>query len=266
MDYSWLTDLNNLIASQELFSYTIIGAKSLAMVLLLFKIFQNFLQTAENPEMPKIGGIISIIGYGLLIIGSDWVVDIIESVFANIDISVADQKPLYDDSVKRYLLQLDQLADDMGPMDKMSYYTSLMPLYLTTGLMTFTQEILAVLDMAVVGMYLIQRVFLLQLFKFIFPFAIALSTTKGFEEMFSRWIKIYVGLFVLGIAYVAIIKFTSIIFEFIQKKVGLDFHTIDYDTDLRYLFGYTIGASLIAFMVKLGLFALVTKEVRGYFN
>lgn len=189
MDYSWLTDLNNLISSNNLFSYTIIGAKSLAMVLLLFKIFGNFLQTAENPEMPKIGGIINIIGYGLLIIGSDWVVNVIETVFANIDISVADQKPLYDDSVKRYLLQLDQLADDMGPIDKMSYYTSLMPLYLTTGLMTFTQEILAVLDIAVVGMYLIQRVFLLQLFKFIFRLQLLCLPQKVSKKCFPAGLK-----------------------------------------------------------------------------
>ena len=41
---------------------------------------------------------------------------------------------------------------------------------------------------------------------------------------------------------------------------------IGYDTDLGVIFAYTVGALLISFMVKLGLFAIVTKEIRGYFS
>jgi hypothetical protein len=266
MDYAWLIDLNQLISTNNLFSYTIIGAKSLAMALLLFKIIGNFLQTAENSEMPKIGGIISIIGYGLLIVGSDWIVNSIETAFAGIEINISEQKPAYDNSIKQYLLEVDTMADDMSAMDRISFYTSLLPLYLTSGLMMFLQQIIEVLDFAVVGMYLIQRVFMLQLFKFIFPFAVALATTKGFEEMFTRWIKIYVGLFVLGIAYMAVIKFGGLVYSFIQQKVNLNLSEINYNTDLKTVFLFAVGAPLVGFLVKLGLLALVTKEVRGYFN
>ncbi|HBR81185.1 MAG TPA: hypothetical protein DEA34_00165, partial [Enterococcus sp.] len=83
----------------------------MAMTLLLFKVIGNFLQTGENPEAPKIGGIISIIGYGLIIVGSDWVVNAIESIFSSVDVSVAAQHPLKDDALKRYLLELDKIAD-----------------------------------------------------------------------------------------------------------------------------------------------------------
>ena len=266
MDYSWLTELNQVISQTKVFSFTIIGAKSLAMTLLLFKIIGNFLQTGENPEAPKIGGIISIIGYGLIIVGSDWVVNAIETMFSSVDVSVAAQHPLKDDALKRYLLELDKIADQYSGLDYIGFYLSLIPLYLTAGLMTFTKMFLDILDMAVVGMYLIQRVFLIQLFKVIFPFAIALSTTKGFEDMLSRWIKIYIGLFVLGIGYMGIMKFSDIIYDFVQSKANVQMSDIGYDTDLGVIFAYTVGALLISFMVKLGLFAIVTKEIRGYFS
>lgn len=266
MDYSWLTELNQVISQTKIFSFTIIGAKSLAAALLMFKVIGNFLQTGENSEAPKIGGIMNVIGYGLLIIGSDWVVNAIETMFASVDVSVASQHPLRDDSLKKYLLELDKIADQYSGLDYIGFYLSLIPLYLTTGLMTFTKQILTVLDMAVVGMYLIQRIFLIQLFKVIFPFAVALSTTKGFEDMFSRWVKIYIGLFVLGIGYTGIMKFSEIIYSFVQSKVNLQMSDIGFETDIGLIFANTVGALLLSFLVKLGLFAMVTKEIRGYFS
>ena len=169
-------------------------------------------------------------------------------------------------SIEDYLSKIEEGVSEMDVFDKMSFYISLLPLYLTAGLMTFFQELLRILDMGVVGMYLVQRVFLLQLFKVIFPFAIAFSTIKNDPDMLLRWVKIYIGLFFLGVAYTAILKFTDTIFTFVQERIGLTINQINYDTDLRLLFGYSIGALLISFMVKFSLFAIVTREVRNFFN
>ncbi|MDF0720863.1 hypothetical protein P0M11_12720 [Kaistella sp. PBT33-4] len=266
MDYSWLIDLNKLISSTTLFSVTVVGAKSLAMTIILIRVVSNFLITGENPEAPKIGGIMNIIGYGLLIVGSDWIVNAIETMFAGIDLSLTTPQALPDGAIKQYLSKIEEGVSEMDVFDKMSFYISLLPLYLTAGLMTFFQELLRILDMGVVGMYLVQRVFLLQLFKVIFPFAIAFSTIKNDPDMLLRWVKIYIGLFFLGVAYTAILKFTDTIFTFVQERIGLTINQINYDTDLRLLFGYSIGALLISFMVKFSLFAIVTREVRNFFN
>src|SRR5690606_37533188 len=208
MDYSWLIDLNKLISGTTLFSVTVVGAKSLAMTIILIRVVSNFLITGENPEAPKIGGIMNIIGYGLLIVGSDWMVNAIETMFAGIDLSLTTPQALPDGAIKQYLSKIEEGVSEMDVFDKMSFYISLLPLYLTAGLMTFFQELLRILDMGVVGMYLVQRVFLLQLFKVIFPFAIAFSTIKYDPDMLLRWVKIYIGLFFLGVAYTAILKFT----------------------------------------------------------
>jgi hypothetical protein len=127
------------------------------------------------------------------------------------------------------------------------------------------------LDFAVTAVYLLQRLFLLQLFKFLFPFAIALSTTKGFEDMLPRWVKIYIGLFVLGIAYMAIYNFCGIVYYVVNPLLTEKFQVkYDPDTDtlptIENVFGASCATILLIFMLKLGLMSSVTKEVRGFFN
>lgn len=266
MDYSWLTGLNEMVASTNLFSVTIVGAKALAMVWILFKVIKNFVETAENSETPKIGGIMTIIGYGLIIVSSDWVVNVIESIFSGVDLQISAPKQIPEETIKQYLSKIEEGVSEMNVFDKMSFYISLAPLYITAGLMTFCSELLRILDIGVVGMYLIQRIFLIQLFKVIFPFAIAFSTLSSNGDMLVKWVKTYIGLFFLGIAYMAIMKFADVIFNWVQKSMGLSLSEINYDTDLRLIFGYSVGAILISFMVKFSLFAIVTKEVRNFFS
>lgn len=266
MDYSWLNGLNEMVANARLFNVTITGAKALAMVWILMKVLQNFIQTAENSEAPKIGGIMTIIGYGLIIVSSDWVVNTIEGIFSGVDIQLTAPHTMPDNAVKQYLSKIEEGVAEMGVFDKMSFYISLLPIYVTASLMIFCTEILKILDIGVVGMYLIQRVFLIQLFKVIFPFAIAFSTLSSNADMLIKWVKTYIGLFFLGIAYLAIMKFSDLIFEFVQKNVGITINQINYDTDLRLIFGYSIGALLISFMVKFSLFAIITREVRAFFS
>lgn len=266
MDYSWLTGLNDMVSSAKLFAVTITGAKALAMVWILIKVIKNFIETAENSEVPKIGGIMTIIGYGLIIVSSDWAINVIESMFSGIDVQLTAPQIMPDNAVKQYLSKIEEGVAEMNVFDKMSFYISLLPLYLTTGLMIFFSELLKILDIGVVGMYLIQRVFLIQLFKVMFPFAIAFSTLSSNADMLVKWIKTYMGLFFLGIAYIAIMKFSDLIFEFVQKEAGVTISSINYDTDIRRIFFYSVGALLISFMVKFSLFAIVTKEVRSFFS
>ncbi|MCY1659312.1 hypothetical protein [Chryseobacterium sp. SL1] len=266
MDYTWILDLTEMVNKTTIFTATIVGAKSLAITFILLQVLGFLLQGADSgAEPPKIGNILNLAGFAFLIVSSDWIVGAIEGIFAGVDLNVKLPELPPSDGIKKYMLALENGVDEMDVFDKMSFYISNLPLYLTIGLMEFLYQILTVLDIAIVGMYLIQRLFLIQLFKFLFPFAIAFSTFKG-SDMLFRWIKIYFGLFVLAIAYTGIIKFSGVIFTFIQNKSALSFQQINYDTDLRQVFAYTVGALLISFLVKMSLFSIVTREVRGFFN
>lgn len=267
IDYSWVSSVQNAINSSSIFAYTITGAKSLAMAFLLFKIMGHFLQTAENDERPPIGGLINIIGFGLIIVGSDFIVNSIETLFSGIEIDVTSMNTNNTISpASRQLELIHEMAENMNAFEKMAFYMAVAPNYFTAIALFFIAKILHLIDVAITSMYLLQRLFLIQLFKFIFPLAIAFSTLDKMSDMLYRWIKIYIGLFVLGIAYIAIVKFSVIIYDTLADKVSIKPIDVLLTTEISKIFVAELGALLIAFAVKIGLMGFVTKEIRSFFN
>lgn len=267
MDYSWVAEIQKAINNSSIFPYAITGAKSLAMAFLLFKIMGHFLSTAENSEKPPIGGLINIIGFGLIIVGSDFIVNTIEQLFSGIEVDVTQMNQNNTMSpASRQMELINEVAESMNAFEKTAFYMSVMPSYIGAFLIMIFSLIIHLIDVAITSMYLLQRVFLIQLFKFIFPLALAFSTLDKMSDMFWRWIKIYIGLFVLGIAYIAIIKFSVIIYDTISSKVEVTPATVILTTEYSKLFMAELGAIIVAFAVKIGLMSFVTREVRGYFN
>lgn len=267
IDYSWVSSVQNAINNNSIFAYTITGAKSLAMAFLLFKIMGHFLQTAENEERPPIGGLINIIGFGLIIVGSDFIVNSIEQLFSGIEVDVAQMNNHNTMSPAARQLQLiHEIAENMGSLEKIAFYFGVMPNYVGAIALYFVASLLHLIDVAITSMYLLQRIFLIQLFKFIFPLAIAFSTLDKMSDMLYRWIKVYIGLFVLGIAYIAIIKFSVVVYDTLADKIDVGVAEIVLTTEFSKVFLAELGALLVAFAVKIGLMGFVTKEVRSYFN
>lgn len=267
IDYSWVASVQNAINNSSIFSYSITGAKSLAMAFLLFKIMGHFLSTAENEEKPPIGGLINIIGFGLIIVGSDFIITSIETLFSGIevDVSLMNQNNTMSPS-QRQLEMINEVAENMSALEKMAFYLSILPSYIGLFISVLVSMTLHLIDVAITSMYLLQRIFLIQLFKFIFPFAIAFSTLDKMSDMLWRWIKIYIGLFILGIAYIAIVKFSVIVYDTLASKVEIDANSVTLVTEFSKLYIAEIASLLIAFAVKIGLMSIVTREVRGYFN
>ncbi|AZI21500.1 hypothetical protein [Chryseobacterium taklimakanense] len=267
IDYTWVSSVQNAINNNSIFAYTITGAKSLAMAFLLFKIMGHFLQTAENEERPPIGGLINIIGFGLIIVGSDFIVNSIEQLFSGIEVDVAQMNNHNTISpAARQLELINEVAENMGALEKIAFYFAVMPNYMGAIALYFVASLLHLIDVAITSMYLLQRVFLIQLFKFIFPLAIAFSTLDKMSDMLYRWIKVYIGLFVLGIAYIAIIKFSVVVYDTLANKIDVGVAEIVLTTEFSKVFLAELGALLVAFAVKIGLMGFVTKEVRSYFN
>ena len=267
MDYSWISSIQNALNTSPIFAYTIIGAKSLAMAFLLFKVMGHFLSTAENSEKPPIGGLINIIGFGLIIVGSDFIVNMIEQIFSGVEVDVKNLNNFNTMSpASRQLQLINETAESMGAMEKIAFYMSVIPSYIGAFLLVIVTLFFYLIDVAITSLYLLQRLFLIQLFKFIFPLALAFATLDKMSDMFWRWIKIYIGLFVLGIAYIAIIKFSVVIYNTIASQTDVTLESVAITTEYSKLFMSELGAIIVAFAVKIGLMSFVTREVRSYFN
>lgn len=263
MNLEWINSIYEDLNNTNIFSVTIIGAKSIAIAIILYRVISHFVTTTENTETPKIGGYLNIIGYGLLIVSSEWIINGIESAFASFSMTTPAPNAYTQNHIKEYLMSLEQETTDMDVMSKIYFYISLLPVYISAGIMTITQFALYLLDTAIVALYLIQRLFLIQLYKVVFPFAVAFSAFNNNAEMLIKWSKIYMGLFFLGVAYTGIIGFGDLIFHKWNTSFSIDSMFI---TSLGELFIYSCGGVLVSFLIKLSLFSIVTKEVRSFFN
>lgn len=142
MDYSWISSIQNALNTSPIFSYTIIGAKSLAMAFLLFKVMGHFLSTAENSEKPPIGGLINIIGFGLIIVGSDFIVNMIEQIFSGVEVDVKNLNNFNTMSpASRQLQLINETAESMGAMEKIAFYMSVIPSYIGAFLFGYSKFI-----------------------------------------------------------------------------------------------------------------------------
>ena len=272
LGYDFINQVADSINTNPIFTTVITGAKAMALSLLLLKILNTYITTLEEHDgVPKIGRILQLVGFGFFIVGSDWIINIIEQVFSGFSFALPDSvKGEFPKGAEEYLKKVQTPPENSDILPDIKFYLALIPNSLLGIIIVILEILLYILDVGVTAIYFLQRLFLLQLFKFLFPFAIALSTTKGFEDMLPRWVKIYIGLFVLGIAYLAIYNFSGIVYKFLQSAIE-DSFSIGGDkpnhipSAINMIFS-TCGALLICFLLKLGLMGAVTKEVRGFFN
>ena len=259
-----------LLESNNIFKYTFTGAKVLALGLLLFRVLEAFTKDFEGQE-PKMGNILSILGYGLVIMSSDWIIVSIESIFSGVD--TAMQTTTVD--------TFSQLNSDIRTkmdfiFEGSEYWYEYIAVFFANIYIVVIYIISLVLgaclkiaDLSITASYLVVRIFIVKLLQFLFPLAVALSTYSGTQKLFHTWILRYIGVFILGVAYIGIINIsamlqTTILQQFESSGVQGGASQTLYDSGL---FGIGIlVAMVVTFTIKVKLFSSVTSYVSGMFQ
>ncbi|MFK7102227.1 hypothetical protein V3471_14755 [Flavobacterium oreochromis] len=265
MDFTFINDLRLLLEQNNIFMYSVVGAKACALALLLFKILQTYFQdfSVENPSFK---GMISIFAYAFFIVSSDWVVNTIESIFSSVDVVMGNTSSdlyteLYDIVLEEYESYFDQ--DDLSWMDYLGAIAASLLYIIQLIVIAFLGICFKIADLSMTAGYLMARVFFLQLMKFIFPFVIALSTMDATKDLLGKWIKKYVGMFILGIAYIGILHFSSLV----QESLIVQFSDTGNNAGamMSNLLWGVIITMIVTFTIKVSLFQKVTSWVTGFF-
>lgn len=261
MDFDFIKLLIANLENIDIFKYTFTGSKVLALGLLAFKILETFVKDFDNKD-PKIGNIMSIFGYGLLIMSSDWIITTIEDIFASIDVTMHSTKSdLYLDLQNQISEKLrDMSENDEYWYEKLNTFLSSIEISVFYMLAMILGALFKIADLSITASYLVQRVFVLKFLQFLFPLSVALSTYTGTAKLFHTWILRYIGIFILGIAYVGIINIMPIIQTILLAQ-------FENNVDDTYFYGIGILVTVIVvFTIKVKLFAFVTNYVMGMFQ
>lgn len=266
MNFDFIEQLRLALENGEVFGWKFLmtGCKSLALALLLFKILETYIKDFDS-EGPKFGSIFNIFGYAFLIMSSDWIIGTIESAFSMVDASMyGTPSNLYLELEKAIIKHDEDLYKDIGFLDMMSMPIDLIVSAFYSVILIVLITLCKIADLAMTAGYLISRLFLIELMKLLFPLVIALSTLDATKDLFSKWIKRYIGLFLLGLAYIGIINFCSVL----QDSLLMQFAK-DEDGQLMGMGHYIYGACItvvVVFTFKVKMFASVTSYLSNFFS
>lgn len=265
MDFEFINILIGKLESANIFKYLFTGSKVLAMAFLCFRFFETYLKNFEN-ETPPIGSVLNILGYGLIIMSGDWIMTSIESLFAGVDTAMhSTSSDLYEDLFNSIWLEIQDTYKGCT-----RWYDYIAPTFLNLISIIFLifTSILAMLcklaDLSVTASYLLQRIFIIKFLQFVFPLALAFSTLSKMDNLFYSWIRRYIGVFLLGIAYIGIINFADIV----QASIVTSFADETLFPALSVMnssFGAII-AVVVTLGIKIKLFQAITSYILSFFS
>ena len=262
-DFSFINGIRQTIESENILKYSITGFKAFAIALLGFKYLGKYFQTMDHEE-PRLGGFMEILGSGMIIISADWIIDLIENVFAQIDDTLTTQTvPFNTEVFTNAMMELIALQDGCSGLDCINVFIDSFVANCTIVIFYSIYCILWILDNLVYGFYLIERVFLIQIMRFVFPLAIVFSQIDGTKDFFYRWIKKYVGILILPIPYMAIFYLSNIVMQHTSQIQSIN--PEDPSNLTKRLLLYIAGLG-ISFFLKMKLFSGTKRLVDNLFS
>ena len=264
MNFDFINSLRKSLEGYNIFSYTLNGIKILALAFIVLKaiqlIFKNSTEEKfDYTQLVKMGG------YILLISSGNYIIDLFEEMFTEINNFIdIKESTLYSEMVEDIHLKVQEKLSITSPWAIITGED-------TFGLIIFLIEylvfaILAALckiaDLSITASYLLQRIFIIELLKFLFPVAVVMSLWEKWDNMLMSWLKRYFSMLVLGIAYIGIINFV----EMVSKEIKNQYDYLGTGADLSvYMFGVLL-ALIVCFTTKVKLLSSVTSYIQGYFS
>lgn len=269
MNFTFIQDLGEYLENNDVFqwSFVMAGCKAVALALLLFKIIDVFISSSINLDgsAPKVGSLFGIFGYAFFIMSSDFIIGSIENAFSFVDgmMNTTDSS-LYTDLLLQIAEHSDAVHEDLGWMELFSMPFDILESVFYGMILTFLITVCKIADLAMTSGYLLVRLFLIQLMKLLFPVIIALSTLDMSKDLLGKWIKRYIGLFLLGLAYIGIINFCAVL----QNLLLTQFQTFE-DGDIANMGHVIYGGCvtvIVVFTFKAKMFGTVTSYINSLFS
>ena len=261
MDYDFINNLISTLSTSNIFKYTFTGFKVLAFGILTLKLIDKLTKSIGKDEIP-LGEFYSLLGIMFLIGSSDFIIDSIEQVFSSVQMQMnATDTGKIENVMKEIEERQNEAFIDAEfwyeylALFVQEFFNNILSVFLWIGI-----AILKIVDMTVTISYLVLRVFYLQLLKFVFPVVLALSTFDTNLSFLQSWIKRYIGVYILGIAYIGILNFCQLVISSL---------TIELTWDLLPISTSGLGAIVVAIVViniKIKLFSNVTSYITGMFQ
>lgn len=262
LDFSFIKILSEQIrGGLKFYEYTIDGLRALAILFILIKIVEIIISfsTSENKDWSRL---FPLFGYIVLLGIYPNVMQIAEDGLQKLDelMYKPEHKDLYKSATD---LIWDRIKIEGESIDLFSAFDVIGGIFYML-IIALVASFLQIGDYSITASYLLQRVFIIEFLKFVLPIVVVLSLTDKFKNAFVMWIKRFIGMFLLGLSYIAVIKFTIKAHETftIMNTITV---TEDPTSVTDFAFWSLLGVCFI-FTLKVKLLAMVTSYVQSFSN
>ncbi|MDM1398864.1 type IV secretion system protein [Myroides odoratimimus] len=269
MHFETVIKLTSLINSTNIFVFTFQSVQALTLAFILLKVIQEFVGTWDGGKVLSLGKYMQFFGTALLILSSSWIIDLGEEQLFIIDAklnSLGQDQDIFLTVMSEQDKQMSQIKSDTGFFRKMwdflagdiidTFYSMVM---LSVG--SLVAGFFKIADMVISMGLLIIRQFIVQFLKLTFPIAILFSVFDNTKSFFYSWVKRYVGVIVLGVAYIGVFFIIEALIK-IMMAPSLD----DPWFPVSELSNNAFITICVAYPLKFKLLTTVTSYVNSMFN
>lgn len=262
LDFSFIKNLSEQLRGDLTFyQYTINGLRTLAVLFIIVKIVEIIAKFSVS-EKDDWSRLLPLVGYIILLGLYPNIMKIVEDSLQKLDelMYQTEHKDLYKSATD---MIWDRIKVEAKEIDLFSAFDIIGGVFYALVIALITC-ILEIGDASITASYLLQRIFIIEFLKFVLPLVVVLSLNDKFKNAFVMWIKRYIGMFLLGLSYIAVIKFTI---KAHQIFAEVNTKTVTGDVDSITDFGYwsLLGVCFI-FTLKVKLLAMVTSYVQSFSN
>ncbi|MEN9919750.1 MAG: hypothetical protein RL662_2186 [Bacteroidota bacterium] len=255
--------------STGIFNYVISGGKSLAFVILGVRMLDAWSSNVDFKDkgdiLPSIDAVVKVFGSIFIIFASSFIMETIEKAFSNVNSTLAfADSDEYINMAFSAVTFLDEFFESAEMWwDYVGLFFSGLLGVIGAVITILVACLVSIADFVVTIGYLLQRYFIYLFLQFLFPLAVAFSTFPQMENLFWGWVKRYIGVFILGIAYLGVFQAINIIGDVILQLDASDFYGKLAGT-MKMLF--SCAYIILIFGIKKKLLESVTNFVWSYFN
>ncbi len=212
------------IKTDVFMEYTLVGMKSLAVVLFLVNILKKYQEgmTEQNGLTwgLKPADLVRNIAVILLVFSAPQVLGLLDQLLVTIESEFTDTAP----ALLPLRLQELEITDDPGVLDVMTkamaalYEALLTPLYSVKMLSFIVGIFLWILDLFIYPLFLAERYFILGIMQVFFPLIISLTTFERFRLMAYSFFRLYIAVYMLVPAFFLVNIFVNALYREINTN------------------------------------------------
>ncbi len=265
MHFETIIELANQLKSSSIFVFTFQSVKALALAFLLLKVINEFIKTWDKGHVFQLGNYVSYFGTALLILSSSWIIDLGEEQLLIIDAKLNSLGSDKDIFTIVFDEAYNQEVDAKANAGDFSFVLSDIIDVIYTVVIGFISALIAsffkIADMVITMGVLIVRLFIVEFLKLIFPIALLFSVFDNTKNFFYSWVKRYVGVVVLGVAYIGVFYIINLLIVIMVNNTM----TMDW-WDMGEKATNALITICVVYPLKFKLLRDVTSYVFGMFN